>query len=113
MSIVHMAGQWRPRPAATASYARRTQWHFDRDREFRARVLRSTSMIRPRWTRISKAGISKSAFKNRVRRKCRFTSLDNSLMVRDGCPRNLKRPKQINQNPKMLGQIESALPKLK
>ena len=42
---------WRPLPAATASYARRTQWHFDRDREFRARVLRSDSTIRPRWTR--------------------------------------------------------------
>ena len=43
---------WRPLPAATASYARRTQWHFDRDREFR--VLRSDSTIRPRWTRIFK-----------------------------------------------------------
>ena len=112
MQIMHSGCRW-PDARRDGLYARRTQWHFDRDREFRARVLRSTSMIWPRWTRILKAGISKSAFKNRVRRKCRFTSLDNSLMVRDGCPRNLKRPKQINQNPKTLGQIESALPKLK
>ena len=57
---------WRPLPAATAAYARRTQWHFDRDREFRARVLRSNSMIRARWTHILKAGISKSTFKKIV-----------------------------------------------
>ena len=43
----------------------------------------------------------------------RYLSLDNSLMVRDGCPRNLKGPKKISQNPKTVGQIKSALPKLK
>ena len=68
MPIMHSGCRW-PDARRDGLYARRTQWHFDRDREFRARVLRSNSMIRPRWTRIFKGrNFEKHLLKNRVRR---------------------------------------------